>query len=188
MEDKVKFKIKINVKVTKYFMDKYISGINNLPPGISNVVKRMLIQQDPVNIATGIAMGAAFTTLITSLVENTIVPSTHLLLGIIKNGKNAFGAAPKSFGTEVGGFMSYTLRGVEFKIGKVIQAFLIFLCILLILQYGVIGPINNLKNKLGLGLKSKAPCPFCMTQINQESTRCQACTSQLTTGWAENKS
>ena len=163
------------------------SGINNLPSGISNVVKGMLIQQDPINVATGIAMGAAFTTLITSLVENTIVPSTHLLLGLF-NGKTAFGAAPKAFGTEVGGFMTYTLRGVEFKIGKVIQAFLIFLCILLILHYGVIGPINKLQIKRGLTLKSNAPCPFCMTQINQDSTRCSACTSHLTTGWVANKS
>jgi len=164
------------------------SGINNLPSGISNLVKGMLIQQQPIDIATGIAVGAAFTTLITSIVENTVAPGTHLLLSLFKNGKNVFGAAPKAFGTEVGGFMTYTLRGIEFKIGKVIQAFLIFLCILIILHYGILGPINKLKNKLGLTLKSKTPCPFCMTQINQESTRCQACTSQLTTGWAENKS
>ena len=160
-------------------------SIDNIPPGISKLVKGFLLQKAPIDVATGIAMGAAFTTLITSIIENSITPASQVLFQLLKGGgKNLFGAAPKAFGTEVGGFMTYTFKGIDFKIGKILQAIIIFIVILLILHYGVTKPINKLKNKLGLSLETKAPCPFCFTQIEQMSSRCSACTSQLSTGWS----
>ena len=163
-------------------------SIDNIPPGISKLVKGFLIQRAPIDVATGIAMGAAFTTLITAIIENTVTPGSQVLFSILKGGaKNAFGAPGKGFGTEVGGFMTYKIRGIEFKIGKILQAIVIFTVILLILHYGVTVPVNKLKNKLGLGLETKSPCPFCLTQIERKSLRCSACTTQLTAGWATNK-
>jgi len=185
VEDKICFKKNVD---NYYYMDttgtiKY--NIRNLPSNISNMAKTFLLQKDPIEFATGIAMGAAFTTLITSIIENTITPGSQVLFRILKGGaNNAFGAAGKSFGTEVGGFMTYNIKGIDFKIGKILQAIIIFIVILLIIHYGVTRPINKLKNKLGLSLETKTPCPFCFTQIERKSARCSACTSELSTGWS----
>jgi large conductance mechanosensitive channel len=157
-------------------------SINSLPPKFNIFLKNLVQAQDSVDIASGIALGAAFTTLITAIIENTVTPGSQVFMSLLNGSKRL-----NAFGAEANGFMTYTVRGIPFKIGKLIQAFVIFLAIIAILHYVVIEPLTKLKKALGIGLDTKSPCPYCITQISSEAIKCPSCTSQLVSGWSTNQ-
>ena len=78
------------------------------------------------------------------------------------------------------------LKISEFKFKNIIEQIITLFIFLLILYYFVIIPINNLKEKYNIDMKT-AMCPYCKSLINPNATKCSSCTSQLNPNWVENK-
>jgi large conductance mechanosensitive channel len=136
-----------------------------------------------VDMAVGIIIGAAFGTIVKSLVSDVIMPPIGLLLGnvdfenlfaVLKQGAT-MGPYASLADAKAAGAVSMNY-GVFFNtiISFVIVAFCVFL---------LIRGINKLKRK------EEAPppepttkeCPYCFSTVPVKATRCAHCTSELKT-------
>jgi large conductance mechanosensitive channel len=137
--------------------------------------KEFIAKGNVMDMAVGIIIGAAFGKIVTSFVNDVLMPPIGLLLGRV-DFSNLFVqlagdpvksvAAAKEAGATVIAYGAFLNTVVDF----VIVAFAIFL---------VIKQINRLKKPAPA---AEAPvmkeCPFCLTSISVKATRCPACTSE----------
>jgi large conductance mechanosensitive channel len=134
-----------------------------------------------VDMAVGIIVGAAFGTIVKSLVSDVIMPPIGLLMGnvdfgelylLLKQGTPAGTYETLAAATEAG--------AVTLKYGAFINTLISFL-IVSFSVFIVIRNINKLKKK------EEAPpaepttkdCEFCRTPIPIRAVRCPHCTSEL---------
>jgi large conductance mechanosensitive channel len=143
--------------------------------------KEFAMRGNVVDMAVGIIIGAAFGTIIKSLVSDVIMPPIGLLLGnvdfenlfaVLKQGATAGPYAALVDAKAAGAVTVNYGVFINTVISFIIIAFAVFL---------LIRNINKLKRK------EEAPpepttkeCPFCFTAIPIKATRCPYCTSQLT--------
>ena len=126
-----------------------------------------------MDMAVGIIIGAAFTAIVTSLVDNIITPLIALVTG--GNGTDVKGLTIPVPGTE---------NGIDF--GAFIGAVINFLIIAFIVFLMVKG-MNTLRDKGaklrgkdGEELEEKAPtCPYCLEEVLEGATRCPHCAAEL---------
>ena len=130
--------------------------------------KAFALKGNMMDMAIGVIIGGAFSTLVTSLTDNLISP----ILGIL--GKVNFDA------------MMWDVFGdgkLVFKYGAFITAVINFL-IMALLIFLLVKGMNRLA---ALGQKPvsapEAPparlCPYCRCEVNEAATRCPHCTSAL---------
>ena len=127
-----------------------------------------------MDMAVGIIIGAAFGTIVASLVNDVIMPPIGLLLGnvdfsnifaVLKEGKVAGPYASVASAKAAGAVTLNVGLFINTIINFVIVAFAIFL---------LIRSINRLKRQ-----EEAAPttrdCPYCLTSIPIKATRCAHC-------------
>lgn len=145
--------------------------------------KKFIMRGSVVDMAVGIIIGAAFTSIVNSLVDDIIMPPIGLLLGsvdfsnmyiLLQNGDptgpyatladaQAAGAVTMNIGLFVSNVLSF-----------LIVAFVVFL---------LLRGYNQLSEELNGPEEPEVPttktCPYCMSEINIEASRCPNCTSEL---------
>ncbi|MDO4267910.1 MAG: large conductance mechanosensitive channel protein MscL [Eubacteriales bacterium] len=129
-----------------------------------------------LDLAIGVIIGGAFNGLVTSLVNNIVMPLLTLFTGKIDfsnmflslNGEHY---ATLSAAQEAGGsVLAYGLFITEL-INFLIMAFVVFI---------VIRQLNALYRKPAPAPEPhEKTCPFCKTTIDKDATRCPHCTSEL---------
>lgn len=143
--------------------------------------KQFAMQGNVIDMAVGIIIGAAFGTIIKSLVDDILMPPIGLLLGnvdfsnlflVIKEGKVA-GPYPSLAAAKAAGAVSINI-GVFINtiISFLIVAFSIFL---------VVKNVNRLKKAPPPPDPTTKDCPFCLSSIPIKATKCSHCTSDLKT-------
>ena len=143
--------------------------------------KDFAMRGNVIDMAVGIIIGAAFGTIVASLVADVIMPPIGLLLGnvdfsnlfiLLKEGAKAPGPYASLAVAKAAGAVTMNL-GVFINtiISFVIVAFAIFL---------LIKSINKLnKQEAPPAVPTTKDCPFCMVSIPIKATRCPHCTSEL---------
>ncbi len=128
-----------------------------------------------VDLAVGVIIGAAFGKIITSLVNDVLMPPLGLLLGNVdfsnifidlSGGHHESLAAAKAAGA------------ATINIGLFANALIDFLIVALAI-FVVVRQLNRLTRKPS---EAKAPtkeCPYCFSAIPLKATRCPDCTSEL---------
>ncbi len=143
--------------------------------------KEFAMRGNVLDMAVGIIIGAAFTSIVNSLVNDIIMPIIGLLLGDV-DFANLF--LTLSEGTPPGPYASLAgaqaAGAVTVNYGVFINAIISFLIVafsifLLIRSFNKLQPK---KAELPPAPATKA-CPFCKTEIHLEASRCPSCTSQL---------
>jgi large conductance mechanosensitive channel len=134
--------------------------------------KDFAVTGNAMDLAVGVVIGAAFGKIVTSLVEDIIMPPLSMLTGKV-DFSNLFVAlngqsyttlkAAKDAGAPVLAYGMFANNIVNF----LIMAFAIFM---------VIKQINRLHKEKPSTTK---PCTYCKSDIAVEATRCPNCTSQL---------
>ena len=126
--------------------------------------KEFAMRGNVMDMAVGIIIGAAFTAIVTSLVDDIISPIIGLCVKVDFNGLVA------------------TVGGVDIRYGAFIMAVINFL----IVAFVIFSIIKALNKAAEIGKKEEeeaAPttkvCPYCKSEIAIEATRCPNCTSQL---------
>lgn len=140
--------------------------------------KEFAMKGNLVDTAVGIIIGVAFGKIITSFVNDIIMPPIGLLLGKI-DFSNLFINLSKTPFKSVA--EAKTAGAATINYGLFINNVLDFLIVAFII-FMVIRQINRLKKKsesAPVSVTTKE-CPFCHTQIPIPATRCPNCTSQLT--------
>lgn len=138
--------------------------------------KQFVMRGNVLDIAIGIIIGVAFGKIVTSLVNDVIMPPIGLLLGRIDfsslfiniSGKHVTSLAQaKALGAATINYGMFINTIIDF----IIVAFVIFL---------MIRQVNRFKAKPAPAEATTKECPFCFTAIPIKASRCPNCTSQLT--------
>jgi len=146
--------------------------------------KEFAMKGNVVDMAVGIIIGAAFGTIVKSLVADLIMPPIGLLLGnvdftnlfaVLREGATMGPYASLADAQKAGAVTVNYGVFINTIISFVIIAFAVFLLI----RY-----INKLKRE------QEAPppepttkeCPYCLSKVPVKATRCAFCTSELPAG------
>ena len=146
--------------------------------------KEFAMRGNVVDMAVGIIIGAAFGTIVKSLVTDVIMPPIGLALGnvdfsnlfvLLKHGAEVAGPYASLTDAQAAGAVSLNYGAfINTIISFIIVAFAVFM---------LIRSINKLKRK------EEAPppepttkeCPHCFSSIPIKAIRCPMCTSELKT-------
>jgi large conductance mechanosensitive channel len=126
--------------------------------------RKFLLRGNVVDLAVGIVIGAAFTTIVQALVKDVITP----IIGI-------FGGTPDLSNWRI------SIAGQQILLGNVLNAIISFLLIALVVYFLVVLPVNKLMDRYKPEPKP-APtkeCPECLSSIPQDARRCRECGAQL---------
>lgn len=143
--------------------------------------KEFAMKGNVIDMAVGIIIGAAFGTIIKSLVDDVIMPPIGLLLGnvdfanlflTIKEGKVAAPYATLAAAKAAG--------AVTVNIGVFINTIISFL-IVAFSVFLVIKNVNRFQKQPPPPDPTTKECPFCLSSIPIKATRCPHCTSELKT-------
>ena len=147
--------------------------------GLIGEFKEFIMRGNVMDMAVGVIIGGAFGSIITSLVDDILMPVISLATGgldfsnwfiALDGSKYATLAAAQEAGAA-------TLKFGNF-ISIVINFLIVALCIFLVVK-----AFNKASELTKKPEEEAAPttkeCPFCKSEINIEATRCPNCTSQL---------
>lgn len=128
--------------------------------------KAFISRGNVMDMAVGIIIGGAFTSIVSSLVENIINP----ILGLF-GGMNLDKMSVKLFGE------------VTLSYGKFITSIINFLIISFVL-FLIIRTVNRTASKFSAKQEEEEAaatktCPFCKSEIAIDASRCPHCTSML---------
>lgn len=137
--------------------------------------KDFIARGNVIDLAVAVIMGAAFGPIVTSAVNDIIMPPIGLLLGnvdfkdlfvTLSDESYATLAAAKAAGAPVIAYGSFLNTIVNF----LIVSFAIFL---------LLKQVNRLKKPAPAGAPTTRDCPFCLSAVPLKATRCAHCTSEL---------
>jgi large conductance mechanosensitive channel len=136
--------------------------------------RKFLLRGNVVDLAVGIVIGAAFGAIVTSFVNDLLMPPIGFAIGrssftdlfISLNGvaypslaaAKAAGAPTINYGNFINTVLNFVIIG-----------FAVFL---------VVRAVNRMTAKPGPAVTRE--CPYCMTPISLRATRCPHCTSEVT--------
>lgn len=145
--------------------------------------KEFAVRGNVVDMAVGIIIGGAFGTIVSSLVNDVIMPPVGLLLGgvdfqdifvVLREGSTAAPYASLAAAQEAGAVTINLGVFVNAVISFLIVAFAVFL---------LVRSMNRLQRSQDEGGDTPAPttrpCPYCTMDIAIEATRCPHCTSDV---------
>ena len=143
--------------------------------------KEFVMRGNVMDMAVGIVIGAAFGTIVKSLVADVIMPPIGLLLGNI-DFSNIFVTLQQ--GTPAGPYetliMAQEAGAVTMNWGVFLMTVISFLIVAFAI-FMLIKQVNRLKRA-----EEEAPaepttkeCPFCLNEVPINAMRCGFCTSQL---------
>ncbi|MBQ9768556.1 MAG: large conductance mechanosensitive channel protein MscL [Lachnospiraceae bacterium] len=140
--------------------------------------KQFAIKGNMIDLAVGMIIGTAFNKLVSSLVNDMIMPLLGLLTGKIDFAKLYIALD----GNKYESLAEAEELGVAcFKYGAFLAGLLDFL-IMAFVVFLFVKWINKLRNMNKEPEPVKAPttkvCPFCKSEIAIEATRCPHCTSE----------
>jgi len=137
--------------------------------------KEFAMRGNVMDMAIGIIIGAAFGKIVSSFVNDVLMPPLGLLMGNADFSNKFVTLQGESFATldaakEAGAVtMNYGLF-INTVIDFVIIAFAIFL---------VVKQMNKLKKKPEAPPPNTKDCPFCLSAVPIKAKRCGHCTSEL---------
>jgi large conductance mechanosensitive channel len=137
--------------------------------------KEFVMRGNVVDLAIGVVIGAAFGKIVTSFVEDILMPPIGLALGKVDfsnlfvnlSGRDypsiaaakAAGAATLNYGIFINNIINF-----------LIIAFVIFL---------LIRQINRMQRPEPAAAPATKDCPYCLSAVPVKATKCAHCTSEL---------
>jgi large conductance mechanosensitive channel len=126
--------------------------------------RKFIVRGNVIDLAVGVVIGAAFSDVIKSVVDNLINP----LVGLAGGGPNLSD-------------WTIPVAGQTIGIGAILNAIISFLLIALVVYFLIVLPVNKLMDRYRPEPKP-APtkeCPECLSSIPEAAHRCRECGVQL---------
>lgn len=127
--------------------------------------KAFILRGNVVDLAVGVMVGAAFSGVVNSLVENVLTP----IIGAI-------------FKTPDFSNLAFTINDSVFSYGKFLNSLISFLIIAFAIYFFVVTPINALiarSKKDAPADPTNKKCPECKSEIPIDAIRCKFCAVAL---------
>lgn len=150
--------------------------------------KAFALRGNVIDLAVGVIIGGAFQKIVTSVVNDLIMPWVGLLLGGVNfNDQFVILKVPEDVDRALITSVEAAkeLGVTTFNYGAFLTAvldFLIMAVVIFLLVKGI-NKLTSLKKKEEVPAEPAAPttkkCPYCMSEIAIEASRCPHCTSQL---------
>lgn len=137
--------------------------------------KEFALRGNVLDMAIGIILGASFGKIVTSLVNDVIMPPLGLLLGEVdfsnlfidlSSAGHATLAAAEQAGAPTVNYGLFLNSVVDF----VLVAFAVFV---------VVRQVNRFRRRQEAAAPPTRECPYCLLAIPAKATRCSHCTSEL---------
>jgi large conductance mechanosensitive channel len=137
--------------------------------------REFAVRGNVVDLAVGLVIGAAFGKIVTSFVNDVLMPVVGLFLGRVDLSSRFVNLSGRSYATlaEAKAAGAPTLNyGLFFQsiVDFVIVAFAIFL---------VIKQINRWRRPAPTAAPTTRDCPYCLSAIPLRAMRCAHCTSEV---------
>ena len=123
--------------------------------------KDFAMRGNVLDLAVAVIIGGAFGKIITSLVNDVLMP----LIGLVMGGINFSD-------------LSITVGAAVVKYGAFIQSIIDFLLVAFVI-FMIVRSMNRMKKPEPVAAPTTKECPHCFTTIPLKATRCPNCTSQL---------
>ena len=146
-----------------------------------NEFKEFAVKGNVVDMGVGIVIGAAFTSIVNSLVKDVLTPFLALMTTGVDFGNWFFtlrdGENGGPYATLV---QAQTDNAITLNIGFFLNALVSFLIVSAVLFF-VIRAINRLKRpeEVTADPVETKECPFCFSVISHKARRCPFCTTDL---------
>jgi large conductance mechanosensitive channel len=114
-----------------------------------------------VDLAIAVIIGGAFGKIITSLVNDVLMPLIGLVLGGVNFSE-----------------LSFTFRDAVVKWGAFLQSVIDFVIVAFVI-FMIVRTMNRFKKPEPVAAPTTKECPHCFTSIPIKAMRCPNCTSQL---------
>jgi len=138
--------------------------------------KEFALKGNVMDMAIGVIIGGAFSSIVTSLTDNFIKPLINSIGGA------EIGGSIKLPWVDYTGLEPEEAAALSLNYGSFITAiinFLIIAIVLFLLVKGMNKLINLRKKDEPAAAPTTKKCPFCKTDIDIEATRCPHCTSEV---------
>jgi len=139
--------------------------------------KQFILRGNVVDLAVGVVIGVAFGAVVTSLVNDILMPPIGLLTHGIDFSKLFISLNGVHYDTiaEAKAHSAATLN-----YGQFLNALINFLLVAAAIFFFVVKPVNRYaKPKEAPAAPTTRECPYCITEIPLKATRCPHCTSTL---------
>ena len=157
--------------------------------GMFKEFKKFILRGNLVDLAIGFTVGAAFTTVAKSLVNDIIMPPLNLLLGnnaldnffiLMKEGSTPAPYSSLENAKEAGAITLNIGAFINSNLSLLLVAIAMFIIIKMIskLESDIV-IVGKKKKEVKKSDPTEKKCPFCYTTIDYRATRCPECTSQL---------
>lgn len=123
--------------------------------------KEFITRGNVVDLAVAVVVGAAFTGVVTSMVEDILTPIVAAI-----------------FGQPDFSDLTFTINDSVFRYGEFLNAVIAFLTVAAAIYFFVVAPLNKLK---GPAEATTRECPECTSEIALAAKRCPHCTAQIPT-------
>ncbi len=142
--------------------------------------KEFAVKGNMIDMAVGIIIGAAFSGVVNSLVKDIIMPPFNLIMSkinfsnlffTIKDGANVAGPYPSVDAANQAG-------AIILNVGAFLNTLVSFL-IVAVAVFMLIKMINKLKKAPAPAPVNTKKCPYCLSDIHKDATRCPNCTSEI---------
>lgn len=135
--------------------------------------RTFILRGNVIDMAIGIVIGAAFTSVVSAVVSDVITPLIPVPGGSI----SGLSFHPIWAGIDA------NKHPIMVDFGALINAVISFLIVAAVLYFFVVVPVNRLTKlyhpKEAESKKTKE-CPHCLQEVHAQATRCPFCTSHLT--------
>ena len=128
--------------------------------------RAFVLRGNVVDLAVGVVIGAAFTSVVNALVKDLITP----LIAAI-GGSSDFGR------------LAFEVNGSRFAYGDFLNELITFLLVAAVVFFLVVKPMNTLLDRFRPEPPPDAPtrdCPECLSAIPAAARRCAFCTADVT--------
>jgi len=146
--------------------------------GILKEFREFAVKGSLVEFAAGIIIGAAFNSVVTSLVKDVIMPPIGWLIG-----RTDFASLYVNLGSQkYESLQAAQVAGAPtINYGIFLNALIGFLLTLWIvfLFVKVINRLRHEKEKSDISDPTTRSCPYCTKEIAQKATRCPHCTAEI---------
>ena len=138
--------------------------------------KKFIMRGNVMDLAIGVIIGGAFSKIVSSLVDDILMPPIGLLLGKV-DFSNLFVSLTSHRYTTLAEAQAAGAPTLNYGvlINNVVDFLLIALAIFLLIR-----AINRLTKKQAETAPVTRACPRCLSQIPLKASRCPACTSEVT--------
>jgi large conductance mechanosensitive channel len=134
--------------------------------GMLTEFKKFILRGNVVDLAVGVVIGAAFTSVVNALVRDFLTPLIGSIQGKQDFAKNVF-----------------VFHHVSFAYGDFLNALLVFVLTASVVFFSVVQPINHLTSLANRRKQTPDPttrkCPQCLSEIPTDAHRCMYCTSTV---------